>query len=253
MKRKSKNSVNVSPDHPIRTQAYEYIQRLIITGALATADTISELAIAKKLGISRTPIREAIRQLIAEGLLEQTPNGSTVVVQLTRQDIVELYELREALECYATVKAACLKTPHSSELEQWQNHAEGILLLKEELEKSGKSRLDAEQMRRFMYCDFSFHTMLMHLAANARILKVVNDSRLLIHIFATGRHAYDAAQLDQICRQHSQIIRAVVDQDSELARKLIAEHIRTSQQEQLAAFDAWARDTAMRKNMQTFF
>ena len=250
MKRKSKSSLTARADRSIRNQAYEYIHGMIVSGELADG-VISELAIAQELGSSRTPIREAIGQLVAEGLLEQTPNRGTTVVQLKRQDIIDLYELREVLECYAASKAARLKL-YSPEMEQWQKHADEILALKEELEKSGKPRLNAEQLQRFMVFDHSFHAMLMHLAANARMLKVVTDSRLLIRIFATGRPAYDVSQLDQLYRQHDQIIRAVSDQNPELATKLIAEHIRTSEQERLAAFDAWERDVAMRKNMSTF-
>ena len=250
MKRNGRSSRATRADGSIRTKAYEYIHGMIVSGELVDG-VISELAIAQELGSSRTPIREAIGQLLAEGLLEQTPNRGTTVVQLKRQDIVDLYELREVLECYAAGKAARLK-PHSSEIEQWQKHADEILALKEELEKSGKPRLNAEQMRRFMVADHSFHAMLMHLAANARMLKAVNDSRLLIRIFAMGHQAYDACQLDRLYHQHDQIIRAVSDQNPELATKLITEHIRTSKEERLAAVDAWERDVAMRKNMATF-
>jgi DNA-binding GntR family transcriptional regulator len=250
MKRIRNGSRASRADRSIRTQAYEYIHGMIVSGELVDG-AISELAIAQELGISRTPIREAIGQLLAEGLLEQTPNRGTTVVQLKRQDIIDLYELREVLECYAAGKAARLK-PYPSELEQWQKHADEILVLKEELEKSGKPRLNAEQMRRFMVSDHSFHAMLMHLAANARMLKAVNDSRVLIRIFAMGHQAYDASQLDRLYHQHDQIIRAVADQNPELATKLIAEHIRTSGQERLLALDAWERDVAMRKNVSTF-
>jgi DNA-binding GntR family transcriptional regulator len=250
MKRNGRSSRATRADGSIRTKAYEYIHGMIVSGELVDG-VISELAIAQELGSSRTPIREAIGQLLAEGLLEQTPNRGTTVVQLKRQDIVDLYELREVLECYAAGKAARLK-PHSSEIEQWQKHADEILALKEELEKSGKPRLNAEQMRRFMAADHNFHGILMQLAANARMLKVVTDSRLLIRIFALGHQAYDASQLDRLYRQHDQIIRAVSDQNPELATKLITEHIRTSKEERLAAVDAWERDVAMRKNMATF-
>lgn len=250
MKRKSKSSRATRAGRSIRTKAYEHIYGMIVSGELVDG-VISELAIAQELGISRTPIREAIGQLLAEGLLEQTPNRGTTVVQLKRQDIVDLYELREVLECYAAGKAARLK-PYSSEIEQWQKHVDEILALKEELEKSGKPTLNAEQMRRFMVADHSFHAMLMHLAANARMLKAVTDSRLLIRIFAMGHQAYDSSQLDRLYRQHDQIIRAVCDQNPELATNLITEHIRTSKEERLAAIDAWERDVAMRKNMAAF-
>jgi len=251
-KEKKRNPATVRVDRSMRTKAYEYIHRMIVTGQLPGEHVVSELVIAKELGSSRTPVREAIGQLVAEGLLEQTPNRGTVVMQLKRQDIVELYELREVLECYAATKAARLKL-HASELEQWQGQANAILALKEELVKSGKPVLNPEQMQRFMAADIGFHALLMHLAMNTRILKVVNESRLLIRIFAMGRHAYDAADLEQLYRVHCQIIEAVSAQDSELASRLVAEHIRTSQQERIAEFEASERATSMRKSMPTFF
>src|SRR5580658_1370278 len=90
----------------MRDQAYLYIQRKILAGDLQAGKAVSELTIAKELGSSRTPIREALGQLVAEGLLEQIPNRGAVVVQFGRQDIIDLFELREALEAYAVEKVA---------------------------------------------------------------------------------------------------------------------------------------------------
>ena len=67
---------------------------------------LSELAVAKELGISRTPVREAFRDFEQEGVLEQVPRFGTRVKALDRRDLVELYELREALEPYAVAQAA---------------------------------------------------------------------------------------------------------------------------------------------------
>jgi DNA-binding GntR family transcriptional regulator len=97
MKKSAEGGRRTAPDS-VRAKAYLHIQRKIAAGELPTGSALSELALAKGLGSSLTPIREAIGQLVAEGFLEQTPNRGAVVVQLTRQDIVELYELREALE-----------------------------------------------------------------------------------------------------------------------------------------------------------
>ena len=90
----------------MRDQAYAYIQKKILSGDLPAGGAVSELNIAKELGSSRTPIREALGQLVAEGLLEQIPNRGAVVVQFGRQDIVDLFELREALEAFAVEKVA---------------------------------------------------------------------------------------------------------------------------------------------------
>ncbi len=108
-------------------------------------------------------------------------------------------------------------------------------------------------MQRFMSLDFAFHTMLMHLGGNTRIVKVVNDSRLLIRIFTMGREAYDISQLEELYNQHDQIIRAVASGDPDVAAKTVSEHIQISQQERLVAFESWEREALLRKNIPAFF
>ncbi|MGH9611526.1 MAG: GntR family transcriptional regulator, partial [Bryobacteraceae bacterium] len=173
-------------DRSVRQKAYFYLQRKIATREFPAGSAVSELSVAKELGVSRTPVREAIAQLVAEGLLEQIPNRGAVVVQLTRHDIVDLYELREALEVYAAGKAARLPaTP--GDLDRLKSLADGILVLREEMVKAGQAELNPEQMHRFVIGDLGFHTLLVRVAANGRILKVVNETRLLIRIFAIQR------------------------------------------------------------------
>ncbi len=86
---KRKHSTPPAAAQSIRIQAYEHMRQMILSGELASESIVSELAIAEKLGSSRTPVREAIGQLVADGLLEQTPNRGTSVVRFNRQDIVE--------------------------------------------------------------------------------------------------------------------------------------------------------------------
>ena len=111
----------------MRERAYVYIQRKIAAQELKGGGAISELLLAKEMGISRTPIREAIGQLVAEGLLEQIPNRGVVVVQLNRRDIIDLYELREALEVYAVSKVAQY-TVNPFDLSRLRELAEGVLV-----------------------------------------------------------------------------------------------------------------------------
>ena len=236
----------------MRERAYAYIQRKIASGELKPDVPISELVLAKELKMSRTPIREALGQLVAEGLLDQTPNRGTVVVQLGRQDIIDLYELREALEVYSARKAAQLSL-RPIDLQRWQDLSSEIRHLKGELEKSEKAALNAEQMHRFVTSDLSFHNMLMRMAVNSRMLKVVNETRLLIRIFAIRRPGYSAATLGRIHEQHDSILQAVAGHDAELATQLLTRHIRTSLEESLDAYDLWEQETSLKKNIPTFF
>jgi len=231
-----------------RERAYLQIQRKIASGELSAGQAVSELALAKEIKISRTPIREALAQLAAEGILEQSPNRRAVVVKLARQDIIELYELREALEVYAVGKAA-RQPVRRGDLDKLQHLTDAILTLKDELDQSGKTELGQEQMQRFVAYDLGFHTLLMHLAPNARILKVVNETRLLIRIFAIRRRGHTGMQLADIHRRHSEVVRAIAEQDPYRSMRAISEHIQISQHERLDAFDQGEIEASLRETM----
>ena len=98
----------MASDTPLTHRAYQHIQSEILAGKLSAGTQISETRIAEQLGISRTPVGEAIRTLAAEGWVEQQPRRGTVVRSFSRREIIELYELREALETFAARKAADL-------------------------------------------------------------------------------------------------------------------------------------------------
>lgn len=235
-----------------RNRAYLSIQRKIASGELPAGGAVSELALAKELGISRTPIRESIGQLIAEGLLEQSPNRGVVVVQMRRSDIVDLYELREALEVYVVGKVARQQIARS-DLARLRKLADETLVLKDELTQTGATTLNAEQMHRQVASDLSFHTLLMRLAGNIRILKVVNETRLLIRIFAMKHRGHEVAELEEIHRQHGEILHAVAERDPERAMNLLTNHIQASRQERLSEFDHWEHEASLRENLPVFF
>ncbi len=231
----------------IREKAYQYIQGRIAQGDLPSGGALSELLLAKELGSSRTPVREAISQLVSEGLLEQTPNRGTVVVRLTREDIVDLYELREALEVYVIAKVTREQLP-PEDLKRLEQLSNGILTLVEELHASGEQHLDAEQMSRFVAADRGFHTLLMAFSFNPRLRKIVDETRLLIRIFAMRRLGYGVAKLKHIHAQHAAIIQAIVEGDPGLATLRLAEHIQISRQERLDEFDRNRRASSIEQS-----
>jgi DNA-binding GntR family transcriptional regulator len=235
----------------IRERAYAHIQRKIASGELRPGAAVSELALSRELGSSRTPIREAIGQLVSEGLLDQVHNLGAVVVQLTRQDIIDLYELREALEVYAVAKVA-RQTSSPADLERLEGFTNDILVLRDELNQSGAGALNARQMHRFVASDLSFHTLLMRMAANARIMKVLNETRLLMRIFAMHRQGHTAELLERIYGYHSAVLGAVGGRDPGAAAKALSEHIQASRQERLEDFDHWEREASLRESLPAF-
>lgn len=230
-----------SRDGSLRRKAYEHIQQLILSGQLRSGAAVSEVALARKIGVSRTPVREAIGQLVAEGVLMQIPGRGAVVAKPSREDIIELYELREALEVYAVGKAARLPS-HAADLEALRALCDQIHAMAEELRASGRARLDETQMRRFLFTDLEFHTRLLRMAGNQRIMKVVADTRLLTRIFSYRLEGHDPEALERIEQYHRGVLEAVASGDAPRAMELLGQHIRVSMQERLDTFDRTERE-----------
>jgi DNA-binding GntR family transcriptional regulator len=239
---------NTKTSQTIQEKAYSYLRRKILSGELAPGEALSEVSIARELGNSRGPLREAVRRLRAEGLLRQSPTGGSMVVEFSRREVAELYELREALELYACGKAAEYGL-RPSELNAIQSVVNEALVLRDELEASGRRHLGPAEMERFIRIDLEFHNTIVRAAANSRILKAVTDTRVLLNVFAIRRRGHDAFQLTQIHHQHDQILAAIARQDPHDAMRLLGEHIRTSKEERLREHDEREREAALEHTM----
>ena len=252
MVNRSKKKRTDAPELSVRDRAYRHIKKQILDGVLEAGAAISELLLAKELGSSRTPIREAMKQLDAEGLLEQNQNGGMTVAQLKREDIIELFELREALEIYSVGRVASHPL-RPADKDRLQHLVDQLLVLKKELEESGAPEINEQQNNRFVEADLGFHALLLSMTNNSRIQKTVYDTRLLIRVFAIHLHGHTAAQLQSIYEFHQQVLNAVEAQDAVAAMKAMAEHIQVSQRERLNDYDNWRRESALRRHMPGIF
>jgi DNA-binding GntR family transcriptional regulator len=231
-------------DQSIQEKAYLYLRGQILSGALAPGTTISEASIARHLGNSRGPLREAVRRLTTEGFLRPAPTGGSTVVEFSRRDIAELYDLREALEVYSAGRAA----EHGLQpevLQTIERLVSEVLLLRDELQLSGESYLNADAMQRFVRVDLQFHSMIVRAGANSRILKVVADTGVLLNIFAIRRTGHSREELTQIHRYHSDVLAAIASRDASKAMRLLVDHIRLSKEERLKEFDERDRERAL--------
>jgi DNA-binding GntR family transcriptional regulator len=223
------------PSTSMRQRAYRHIQRKILCGELPAGHVVSELTLAREIGMSRTPIREAIRQLDQEGVLKQVPRYGTVVQRLSRRDLAELYELREALEPFAVAQAAGRVRPE--DLRLLEKLCDEIKAIAETMQKAKRATPDAAMMKRLLSADLGFHLVLLRASGNRRMMKIVGDSRLLTGIFGTPRQAHSLEVLLETHRFHLRILKAVRTGDGEKARAAMATHIRASRDEALAHFD----------------
>jgi DNA-binding GntR family transcriptional regulator len=227
-----------------KQRVYHHLQKQISSGVVAGGSIISELQISRDLKVSRSPVREAIGQLIAEGLLAQAPNRSSVVIDLSRTDIIDLYEVREALETFAVRKVAERGLPPSS-LEQLESVLQRFQHLIDSLQDHPKAVLDSAQQAEFMNLDLRLHGLLVLSTQNTRMQKIIHDTRVLVRIFSIRKHGQDLVALKRIHGQHQEIVNAVASGDGSLASQLLSQHIHASMQERLDEFDRWTREKLM--------
>jgi DNA-binding GntR family transcriptional regulator len=245
------NSKKGSP-RSARERAYMCIQQKIADRKISAGNAISEVALAAELDLSRTPVHEAIRQLLGEGLLEEDSNGSIVVVRLSRQDFMELYELRAVLESHAISKIAKRRID-GKDLERLQALAGDIKDLRNQLIKSGKKTLSDAQMKQFEMADISFHTFLMSIAENTAALKYFGKVRYLIRVFAARHAGHDAEALARVHKEHLDMIHALAEGNAEKAVQAVSQHVQTSQQERLKEYSHWEREALLRSHIQEIF
>jgi len=245
MKRDSGN------ERSMREVAYQHIQKKIATRTFRAGDPVSELPVANELGISRTPTREAIRQLVAEGILEEVAGRGVLVVKLDVRDIEEIYDVREALEVQAVTRIA-RQVVGAVELKNLRKVADEMLSLTQALQRSGRDRLDPKEMTRFEAADIGFHTYLLQIAGNRRSMKIVAAMRTLIRIVAMRRVGHGLEELRRIHQDHVDIIAALEAGDPARAAAVASAHVRASQQARLEQFIQRERESSLPQDIGAF-
>jgi DNA-binding GntR family transcriptional regulator len=224
------------PVGSLRNEAYERIRGKLALGQWAAGSELSEPMLAEMLGISRTPVREALQQLEVEGLVERTPRRSTYVRTPDRRDILDLYELREALEVYAVSVAAVKRTPE---------HLERLRLLAHEIsevyaqfhQNNGRALSDA-QLRRLLAVDMGFHLVLIQATGNRHLMKIVGDSHVMSRVFGAPRGEHHLKMVRGNHQVHRDIYEAVERSQPARARELTEQHIRQSLKITLEYFES---------------
>lgn len=219
----------------LRNKAYEQIRSDLLLGDLPAGSEISEPRLVKKLGIGRTPIREALQQLELEGLLERSPRKGTVVRVPLREDIVDLFEVREGIESYAAFLAA--KRINADCLAKLQLLCEQLSSIASEMEEKELRSLDSAMLKKFLAADLGFHMLVISATGNPQLMKIVSDSHALSRIFGTLRQNHTLDIVRSAHQHHSEIVKALETADCEKARSLMIDHIRRSCSETLEHFD----------------
>ena len=215
----------------LKDLATKYLREKISSGEWSSGRRLSDFLLSKEIGISRTPIREAINQLVAEGLAEFRPHEGAFVRTLIRRDVEELYEIREILECHCARKAAQSSNP--SLLKVLETSLESMLELERAIAK-GQEFLDQDATLMQRTCDLEFHKELIAAAGNSKLEKIVGESHLHAQLFSVLDEQMRVSSLRDAVSFHRRLLDAVRRQDPDAAEAAMREHMRCAKSQALA-------------------
>jgi DNA-binding GntR family transcriptional regulator len=219
----------------LKQHAYQVIRDKLLQGSLKAGTRLSDDVLAQEMGISRSPVREAITQLASEGLVEHRPRTGAFVKQPDRRELEELYEIREALEQYAVRQAALrIGAADLARLRELCDEMRGFV---RECRKAPMAVAPPDLVQRFLANDLAFHTVLVGAAGNQRLTKLLTDFKILIQVFGFVPVEHDARVLATTCRAHGHIARAVAQHDARAAGLWLGRHIRAAKRIVLAGYD----------------
>lgn len=201
---------------PFIEKAYEYVRGRIIDFSLRPGESLAEGAIAASLGISRTPVREAMRRLEREGLLFHTPNRGWRVRTLEASDIEEIFELKECLEAILVRQATRGMT------------AESATALRDLTEQMGDAAARGDRQA-WLAADAAWHDRLYAVAGNARAKQVVSSINAQWRCMQAGLMAMQE-RMGQSAAEHQAIMVRVLAGDADGAARLLQEQIARTRQ-----------------------
>ena len=209
------NSANTEPSRA--RWVYKSLRNAIHNGTLGRGERVREEEIAQSLGVSRTPVREALALLQAAGLLEVAAGG-LVVTTLTRGQVVELYAMREILEGSAAAFAAL----HASPTE--------VATLRHLCRMFGSSLGDVDRLAQVNY---EIHSAICEAAHNRYLVRTLNELHDSLALLPSTTFSVEGRG-EAAIREHEEIVNAIENKDSVTAEQAARKHIRAAQEARLA-------------------
>ena len=215
-------TVDLNSYKPLRELVLEAIRAAIINGTLQPRERLMEIQMAEELGVSRTPIREALRKLELEGFIVMVPRKGAYVADLSFKDIADVFEIRIALEGLAAGLAAERIT--DDELEEMER----LIVGKQEAITSG-------DIDKLVEVDTRFHELLYKASRNERLATIISNLREQIQRFRLTSLSFPGRNKESL-QEHKQLIEAIQARDNQLARQLAQEHIENAENALIESF-----------------
>ncbi len=203
--------VNMDQYLPLRDVVFHTLRQAILRGELKPGERLLEIQLANKLGVSRTPIREAIRKLELEGLVLMIPRRGAVVAEITEKSLRDVLEVRGALEELA-VELACDRITEE-QIEELKEAADAF-----------EDVLKNEDVTALAEADVRFHDIIYFATENQRLIQLLYNLREQMY-----RYRVEYLKMEEVhatlLAEHDYIIECLIRRDKEAAKRAISTHI----------------------------
>ncbi len=200
---------------PLRDIVFKTLREAIITGELKPGEHLMEIKLANEMGVSRTPVREAIKKLEQEGMVVMTARKGAEVASINAKDLKEVLEIRRALESLAC-QLAC------------QHMTEEDIKVLESINDEVKQAIVENNPEKIAHLDVKFHAYILEMSKNSRLITEV--SHLKEHVYRYRReYIEDLKNKNTITDEHAKIIADIARQNEKGVKKDIEHHIETQE------------------------
>lgn len=196
---------------PLRDLVFNTLRQAILTGELKPGERLMEIHLAEKMGVSRTPIREAIRKLELEGLVTMVPRRGAEVAQITEKSMTDVLEVRRTLDALCAELACQRITPEASQAlgNACQDFEQSV--------HTGDSRKIAQ-------ADVAFHDIIVQATGNGRLVQLINDLSEQMYRYRF-EYIKDSSQHERLVEEHRMIYQSILQKDQEMAAAAARTHI----------------------------
>jgi DNA-binding GntR family transcriptional regulator len=203
--------LNMDAYLPLRDVVFNTLREAILRGELVPGERLMELQLASKLGVSRTPIREAIRMLEQEGLAITIPRKGAIVAGMTEKEMQDVLQIREALE-ELSVQVACDKITD-----------EEIAGLRKNM-KSFQRSLDTGDLKKMAQADVEFHDVIYQATDNQKLINMLNNLREQMYRYRV-EYLKNPDNHQQLLDEHEAIYQGIVARDKDAVTATMRKHI----------------------------
>lgn len=206
-----KLNVTMNEYLPLRDVVFNTLRQAILRGELKPGERLMEIQLANKLGVSRTPIREALRKLELEGLVNMVPRKGAEVADITEKSLRDVLEVRKALE-ELSVQLACEKITEE-EIEELKRVAERF-----------KDTLNDQDVTKIAEADVAFHDVIYTATDNQKLILLLNNLREQMYRYRVEYLKKEEAY-PQLIAEHEELIDNISKRNKEEATRIMCEHI----------------------------